>query len=42
LITSGTVAGGALLVGVAIRPGHREPDLAPLVTGDGDTCCTPG
>jgi isoquinoline 1-oxidoreductase subunit beta len=37
LIASGTVAGGALLIGVAIRPGHREPALAPLVTDDGDT-----
>jgi isoquinoline 1-oxidoreductase subunit beta len=34
LITSGVVAGGALVVGVAIRPGHRAPKLAPLVAGD--------
>lgn len=34
LITSGVVAGGAMVVGVAIRPGHREPKLAPLVAGD--------
>jgi isoquinoline 1-oxidoreductase subunit beta len=34
LITSGVVAGGALVVGVAIRPGHRELKLAPLVAGD--------
>ena len=36
LITAGVVAGGALAVGVAIRPGHRVPGLAPLVTGDGE------
>jgi isoquinoline 1-oxidoreductase beta subunit len=37
LIAGGVVAGGALVVGVAIRPGHREPMLAPLVAGDGET-----
>ncbi|MGE0625559.1 MAG: molybdopterin cofactor-binding domain-containing protein [Pseudomonadales bacterium] len=31
LITAGVVGGGALVVGVAIRPGHRAPKLAPLV-----------
>ena len=36
LITAGVVAGGALAVGVAIRPGHRVPRLAPLVTGEGE------
>ena len=35
-ITAGVVAGGGLVVGVAIRPGHRTPGLAPLVTGDGE------
>jgi isoquinoline 1-oxidoreductase beta subunit len=33
-IAAGTVAGGALLVGVAIRPGDRRSELAPLVAGD--------
>jgi isoquinoline 1-oxidoreductase beta subunit len=32
LITAGVVGGSALVVGVAIRPGHRSPKLAPLVT----------
>ena len=36
LITAGVVTGGALVVGVAIRPGHRAPKLAPLVTQDGE------
>ncbi len=31
LIAAGVVAGGALVVGVAIRPGHRAPKLAGLV-----------
>lgn len=35
-ITAGTVAGGALLVGVAIRRGDPTPDLTPLVTGEGE------
>ena len=35
-IASGVVAGGALVVGVAVRPGHRTPKLAPLVTVDGE------
>jgi len=35
LITAGIVGGGALVVGVAIRPGHRATKLAPLVT-EGD------
>ena len=34
LITAGVVAGGALVVGVALRPGHRAPKLAPLVAAD--------
>ena len=36
-IVAGTVAGGALVVGVAIRPGHRTPELAPLVSGEGES-----
>lgn len=36
LITAGVVAGGALAVGVAIRPGHRVPKLSPLVAGEGE------
>ncbi|MFV2090518.1 MAG: molybdopterin cofactor-binding domain-containing protein, partial [Pseudomonadales bacterium] len=35
-IVAGTAAGGALVVGVVIRPGHRTPELAPLVTGDAE------
>lgn len=31
-ITTGVLAGGALAVGVAIRPGHRAPKLAGMVT----------
>lgn len=31
LITAGIVAGGALIVGVAIRPGHRAPKIRSLV-----------
>ena len=30
-ISAGVVAGGALVVGVALRPGNRNPDLAKLV-----------
>ena len=36
LITAGVVAGGALAVGVAIRPGHRVPKLSPLVAGESE------
>lgn len=35
-ITAGVVAGGALAVGVAVRPGHRTPELGPLVAGQGE------
>ena len=31
-ITTGVAAGGALAVGVALRPGHRAPKLAGMVT----------
>ena len=33
-IAAGTVAGGALVVGVVLRPGNRNSKLAPLVAGD--------
>ncbi len=33
-ITAGVLAGGGLAIGVALRPGHRAPDLAGLVTAD--------
>ncbi len=36
LLATGTVAGGALLVGIVIRPGDRRGELAPMVTGDGE------
>lgn len=36
-IAAGVVTGGALMVGVGIREGHRAPKLAGLVTDDGET-----
>ncbi len=36
-ITTGVVTGGALVVGVAIRPGHRVPKLSPLVAHGDET-----
>ena len=36
-LTTGVLAGGGLIVGVAIRPGHRTPKLAKLVQGDNET-----
>ena len=36
-ITTGVVAGGGLVVGVALRIGHRAPGLASLVTSEGET-----
>ncbi len=33
LITAGVVTGGALVVGIAIRPGHRAPRLRDVVAG---------
>lgn len=33
-LTAGVLAGGGLIVGVAIRPGHRTPKLAKLVQGE--------
>ncbi|EED32334.1 aldehyde oxidase and xanthine dehydrogenase, molybdopterin binding [gamma proteobacterium NOR5-3] len=35
-ITTGVLAGGALAVGVAIRPGHRAPKVAGQVTENGE------
>lgn len=37
LLTSGVLGGGALLVGVGLRPGHRAPKLAPLVANGDET-----
>ena len=37
VITAGVVAGGALVVGVAIRPGNRARKLSPLVTQGDET-----
>ncbi len=37
VITAGVVAGGALVVGVAIRPGNRAQKLSPLVTSGDET-----
>ncbi|MCP5183756.1 MAG: xanthine dehydrogenase family protein molybdopterin-binding subunit [Pseudomonadales bacterium] len=36
LITAGVLAGGVFAVGVAIRPGRRQGELAPLVAGEGE------
>jgi len=36
-IAAGVVSGGALMVGVGIREGHRAPKLAELVTDEGET-----
>jgi isoquinoline 1-oxidoreductase beta subunit len=33
-LTTGVLAGGGLIVGVAIRPGHRTPKLAKFMQGD--------
>ncbi|NND68466.1 MAG: molybdopterin-dependent oxidoreductase, partial [Halioglobus sp.] len=35
-ITSGVLGGGALLVGVGLRLGNRNEELAPLVAGQGE------
>ncbi len=35
-ITAGLVGGGALVVGIAIRPGHRAPDMAKYVAKEGE------
>ena len=39
-ITAGTLAGGALLVAVAIRPGHIEKKMAKYVEGEGESLVT--
>ena len=39
-ITAGVVAGGAFMVGVAIRPGHIEKKLRKYVEDDGETLVT--
>ncbi|MCR9194470.1 MAG: molybdopterin-dependent oxidoreductase [Hyphomonas sp.] len=36
-IAAGVVSGGALMVGVGIREGHRAPKLAKMMTEDGET-----
>ena len=36
-LTTGALVGGGLVVGVAIRPGHRTPKLAGLVEQSGET-----
>ena len=36
LISGGVVAGGALVIGVAVRPGHRAPKLRGLVADGGE------
>ncbi len=36
-LTTGALVGGGLIVGVAIRPGHRTPKLASLVERSGET-----
>ena len=34
LITTGVLATGGIAIGVALRPGHRAPELAPYMTRD--------
>ncbi len=36
-ITAGVVGGSALVIGVAIRPGHRAAGMAKYVAGEGET-----
>ncbi|MEE8078423.1 MAG: molybdopterin cofactor-binding domain-containing protein, partial [Pseudomonadales bacterium] len=36
-IVAGVGVGGALVVGVALRPGNRLAELSPMVAGDGET-----
>jgi len=36
-ISAGVIGGTALVVGVAIRPGHRAPGLAKYVAGEGES-----
>lgn len=37
VLTAGVVAGGGLMVGVALRPGNVAKDIAGTVAGDGET-----
>ena len=39
-ITAGVVGGAALVVGVAIRPGHQASKVAKYVKGDNDSLVT--
>ncbi|HUD97419.1 MAG TPA: molybdopterin cofactor-binding domain-containing protein, partial [Woeseiaceae bacterium] len=36
-ITTGVLAGGAIVIGVAVRPGNRADRVLPLVAGDDET-----
>jgi len=36
-ITTGVLAGGAVVIGVAIRPGNRSGKVAPLIAGEDET-----
>ena len=36
-ISTGVLAGGAVVIGVAVRPGNRAGKVAPLVAGEGET-----
>lgn len=36
-ITTGVLAGGAVIIGVAIRPGNRAAKVAPLIAGEDET-----
>ncbi len=36
-ITTGALAGGALVIGVAIRPGNRADKVAGLIASDDET-----
>jgi isoquinoline 1-oxidoreductase beta subunit len=36
-ITTGVLAGGAVVIGVAIRPGNRAGKVAPLIAGEDET-----
>ena len=39
-ITAGVVGGGALLIGVAIRPGHQASRVAQYVANEGESLIT--
>lgn len=36
-ITTGVLAGGTVILGIAIRPGNRASKVAGLIAGKGDT-----